>query len=32
LHKWLNVYLNINSTVATASDNLWLTQHATVRR
>ena len=32
LHKWQNVYLNINSTVATASDNLWLTQHATVRR
>ncbi|HWY32765.1 MAG TPA: prepilin-type N-terminal cleavage/methylation domain-containing protein [Candidatus Acidoferrum sp.] len=32
LHKWENVYLNINSTVATASDNLWLTQHATVRR
>ena len=32
LHKWQNVYLSINSTVATASDNLWLTQHATVRR
>ncbi len=32
LHKWQNVYLNINSTTATASDNLWLTQHATVRR
>lgn len=32
LHKWQNVFLNINSTSATQSDNLWLTSHATVKR
>jgi prepilin-type N-terminal cleavage/methylation domain-containing protein len=32
LHQWHNVFLNINSTLATASDNLWLTSHATVKK
>lgn len=32
LHQWHNVFLNINSTLATASDNLWLTMHATVKK
>jgi prepilin-type N-terminal cleavage/methylation domain-containing protein/prepilin-type processing-associated H-X9-DG protein len=32
LHKWQNVFLNINNTSATASDNLWLTSHATVKK
>lgn len=32
LHVWHNVFLNINSTQGTASDNLWLTSHATVKK
>jgi prepilin-type N-terminal cleavage/methylation domain-containing protein/prepilin-type processing-associated H-X9-DG protein len=34
LHQWHNVFLNINSTSAqaTESDNLWLTSHATVKK
>ena len=32
LHRWKNVFLNINSTDGTASDNLWLTSHATYKR
>lgn len=32
LHLWHNVFLNININLsATASDNLWLTSHATVK-
>lgn len=32
LHRWHNAFLNINLTMsATSSDNLWLTQHATVK-
>ncbi|HXC35939.1 MAG TPA: AMP-binding protein [Candidatus Acidoferrales bacterium] len=33
LHKWRNAFLNINlNASATSSDNLWLTQHATVKK
>ncbi len=36
LHKWDNCYLNVNNAAlsadATESDNIWLTEHATVRR
>jgi prepilin-type N-terminal cleavage/methylation domain-containing protein/prepilin-type processing-associated H-X9-DG protein len=33
LHKWNNVLLTINvSASATASDNMWLTSHATVKK
>ena len=32
LHAWHNAFLNINlSASATSSDNIWLTQHATVK-
>jgi prepilin-type N-terminal cleavage/methylation domain-containing protein len=32
LHPWRNAFLNINLSVSpTSSDNLWLTQHATVK-
>jgi prepilin-type N-terminal cleavage/methylation domain-containing protein/prepilin-type processing-associated H-X9-DG protein len=33
LHKWRNAFLNIDLNAgATSSDNLWLTQHATVKK
>jgi prepilin-type processing-associated H-X9-DG protein len=32
LHLWHDVFLNINSTMGTGSDNLWLTSHATVKK
>jgi prepilin-type N-terminal cleavage/methylation domain-containing protein/prepilin-type processing-associated H-X9-DG protein len=33
LHLWHNVFLNVNINLsATASDNLWLTSHATVKK